>query len=137
MLFICNEIRSNRGRESWLMVLLVSGSQSSMACHREVCWVLFCSSFIPVKCLSLYRTDYMPLLITPHYWQLFESQQTDLLLLPPLTWTNDVLMIRLLNIRRPCAWYRLSCLSKNWYFEIGDACLCVASLQQCICSSNP
>ena len=27
----------------------------------------------------------MPMLITLHYWQLFASQQTDLLLLPPLT----------------------------------------------------
>ena len=82
MLSICRELISNRiGRESWLMVLLVSGSQSFLVCHREVCWVLFSSFFIPVKCLSLWRTDYMPILITPHYWQLFACQQTDLLLL--------------------------------------------------------
>ena len=35
----------------------------------------------------------------------------------------------------------LSCLSKNWYFEVGEACLCehlcVASLLLCICSPNP
>ena len=27
-------------------------------------------------------------------------------------------------LRRPCAWYCLPCLSKNWYFEVGLACLC-------------
>ena len=31
------------GIESWLMVLLVSGSQSFLASRREVRWVLFCS----------------------------------------------------------------------------------------------
>ena len=46
------------GRESSLMVLLVSGSLSFLACHREMYWVLFCSSLIPVKCLSWWRTDY-------------------------------------------------------------------------------
>ena len=59
-------------------------------CHREVCWVLFCSSYISVKCLSWRRTDYMPKQMTPHSagLQLFASQKTDLLLLPPLpgTW---------------------------------------------------
>ena len=75
------------GRESWLMVLLVSGFQSFLACHRAVCRVLFNSAFIPMKYLSCWRTDYMPLVMTPHYWQLFASQQTDLLLLPPLTGT--------------------------------------------------
>ena len=34
------------------MVLLVSGLQSFLACHWEVCRVLFCPSFIPVECLS-------------------------------------------------------------------------------------
>ena len=29
--------------------------------------------FIPVKCLSWWRTGYMPMLMTPHYWQLFAS----------------------------------------------------------------
>ena len=43
----------------------------------------FCSSFLQVKCLSWWRTDYMPMLRTPRYWQLFASQQTDLLFLPP------------------------------------------------------
>ena len=55
------------GSESWFMVLLESGSQSFLACHRVVCWVLFWSSFLPVKCLSYWRTDYMPMLMTPHY----------------------------------------------------------------------
>ena len=36
------------------------------------------------------------------------------------------------------AWYCLPCLSKNWYFEFGEECLCgylcVASLLLCICS---
>ena len=32
--------------------------------------------------LSSLRTDYLPMQMTPHYWQLFASQQTDLLLLP-------------------------------------------------------
>ena len=39
------------------------------------------------------------------------------------------------------AWYCLSCLSKNWNFEVGEACLCghlcVASLLLCICSPYP
>ena len=48
---------------------------------------LFCLSFTPVKCLRWWRTDYMNMLITPHYQQIFASQQTDLLLLPPLTGT--------------------------------------------------
>ena len=45
---------------------------------------VLCSFCIPVKCLSWQRTDYMPILMTPYYWQLFASQQTELLLLPPL-----------------------------------------------------
>ena len=44
------------------------------------------------------------------------------------------------HLRWPCAWYCLSCLSKNWYFEVGEECLCghlnVASLLLCICSPN-
>ena len=35
------------------MVLPVFWSKSFLACHREVCWVLFCSTYIPVKCLRL------------------------------------------------------------------------------------
>ena len=45
------------------------------------------------------------------------------------------------HLRRPSAWYCLSCLSKNWYFEVGEMyiCghLCVTSLLLCICSPNP
>ena len=45
------------------------------------------------------------------------------------------------QVRRPCAWHCLPCLSKNWYFEVGEACfcgyLCVASLLLCICSLSP
>ena len=37
--------------------------------------------------MSWLRTDYLPIQMTPHCWQLFASQQTDLLLLPPLTGT--------------------------------------------------
>ena len=33
------------------------------------------------------RTDYLRMQMTPHYWQLFASQQTDLLLLSSLTGT--------------------------------------------------
>ena len=54
---------------------------------REVCWVLFCLSYIPAKCFNWLRTEYLPTQMTRHYWQLFTSQQTDLLLLPPLTGT--------------------------------------------------
>ena len=41
--------------------------------------------YYTVKCLNWWRTDYKPMLMTPHYWQLVVSPQTDLLLLPPLT----------------------------------------------------
>ena len=39
------------------------------------------------KCLTLLRTDYLPIQMPPRYWQLFAFQQTDLLLLHPLTET--------------------------------------------------
>ena len=39
------------------------------------------------KCSSCLRTDYLPMQMTPHYRQLFVSQQTDMLLLSPLTGT--------------------------------------------------
>ena len=32
--------------------------------------------FIPAKCLSRLRTDYLPMQMTPHYWQLFASRPT-------------------------------------------------------------
>ena len=41
----------------------------------------------PTSVYSIYQNRlfaYLPMLTTPHYWQLFASQQTDLLLLPPL-----------------------------------------------------
>ena len=38
-------------------------------------------------------------------------------------------------------YYNVLCLSKNYYFEVGEVCLwghlCVTSLQLCICSPNP
>ena len=48
---------------------------------------LFYLFHIPAKCLSWLRTDYLPMQMTPHYWQLFASQQKDLLLLYLLTGT--------------------------------------------------
>ena len=156
------------GRASWSMVLRVSGSQWFLSCHTEVCWILFSSSFIPVKCLSSWATYYMPMLMTPDYWHLFTSQKTDQLLLSPLrgtwlgfrsgaiigAWHWILTKLRLswlvdpglstlhmvtfsclgfhlrwfqpwhswrevwqqAHLRRPCAWYCLSCLSKNLYF---------------------
>ena len=184
VLSICREFLSNR-RER----VVVEGATSEWipivsGMPKEVCWVLFGSSFMPVKCLSWWRTGYMSMLMTPHYWQLFASQQTDLLLLPPLTgtllgfrsfaiageWYWILTKLRLLWLVDPepstlllvtwfcpgvpfalvqtltflawsltagspsktMAWYCLQCLSKNWYFEVGEACfcehLCVASL---------
>ena len=32
----------------------------------EVCWVLFCLSNTPAKCVSWLRTDYLPMQMTPH-----------------------------------------------------------------------
>ena len=44
-------------------------------------------------------------------------------------------------LRRPCAWYCFSYLSKNWYVEVDEVChcghLCIASLLLCIRSPNP
>ena len=39
------------GRETWLMVLRVSESQSFQEWHREVFWVAFCLPHILAKCL--------------------------------------------------------------------------------------
>ena len=69
------------------MVLRVNRSQWLQACHKEGCSAPFCLSYIPEKYLSWLSTDYLPMQMTPHYWQLFASQQTDLLLLFPLTGT--------------------------------------------------
>ena len=65
MLSICRELLSNQMELVVVDGALVSGFQLFLACHNEVCWVLFCSSFMPVKCLSWKRTDYMPMLMTP------------------------------------------------------------------------
>ena len=90
---ICGEFLSNRRHRVVVDgAIIVSGSQSFLACLREVCWVHLCSSFIPVKCLRWWRTDFIPMLMTPHHWQLFASQQTDLLLLPP--YNRDLLGFR-------------------------------------------
>ena len=68
------------------MVLLVNGSKLFLACHREVCcpflFILYTSEMFELLENRLY--EYAD---TPHYWQLFASQQRDLLLLPPLTGT--------------------------------------------------
>ena len=61
VLSICWEFLSNRiqrvvvdgATSEWIPI--VSGMPQGM------CWVLFCSSLIPVKCLSWWRTDYMPI----------------------------------------------------------------------------
>ena len=64
-------------------------------------WIPIVSGVIQVSALGpllfiLYTSEmfelvenrlYAYMLMTPHYWQLFASQQTDLLLLPPLTGT--------------------------------------------------
>ena len=42
------------------------------------------SEYIPAKCVSWLRSVYLPMQMIPHYWQLFASQQTDLLLLHSL-----------------------------------------------------
>ena len=83
---------------------------SSYPNNREVCWVLFNLSYIPAKCLKWLRSGYLPIEMTPLYWQLFASQQTDLLL-PPLLinrnlariqeWCNHRCMI--LNPNKPKA----------------------------------
>ena len=44
MLSICRISSPIAGRESWQIVLQVSGSLPFRRCHRRVCWVLFCSS---------------------------------------------------------------------------------------------
>ena len=36
----------------------------------------------------------------------------------------DILGVKFDSMFRPCAWYRLQCSSKNWYFEVGEASLC-------------
>ena len=96
MLSICSEFLSNRRQRVVVDGATVSGSESFLAFHREVCWVLFCSSYITAKCLIWLSTDYMPRQMTPHYWQLFARQQTDLLnndLVRMLEWCNHCCMM--------------------------------------------
>ena len=70
------------GRESWLMVLRVRGSQSFQPLGSV--WGPVLIILYTTKMFELVRTDYMPMQMTPHFWQLSTSQQTDLLLLPQL-----------------------------------------------------
>ena len=87
--------------------------------------------YIPAKCFSWLRTDYMTMQMTPHYWQLSSSQQTDLLLLPNIRGTS----LKTIYV------YCLSCLSENQHSEVGETyfCghLCGISLLFCFCSQNP
>ena len=88
MMSICREfLFDRRGIDR----VVVGGAKSEwipfQGCHRDVCLVLFCSSYIAEKCLSWWRTDYMAKQMSPHYWQLFASQQTDQLVLRPLAGT--------------------------------------------------
>ena len=135
---ICGSSSPTAGNESWLMVLLVSVPQSLLECHTEVCWVLFCSSFIPVKCLSWWRTDYMHMMMTPRYWQLFASQQTDLLLLPPLTgtWPSQGLGGLLLNVIFSFSSAR--CIRWPVFALIRPSCRCVIDvmLLHCLCCTK-
>ena len=89
-------------RAWWLMVLRLSESLSFQVCHMEECWVLFCLSWMPAKCLSWLRTDYMPMQMTRNYWQLSAKKLTDLLLLPPLTGT--------------WLWFRSGAITGAWYW---------------------
>ena len=63
-ILICRKFLSNRRQN----VLPLSGSQSLHVCHGEVCWVHFCSLYIPAKCLSWWRTDFMLMEMTLNYW---------------------------------------------------------------------
>ena len=85
VLSICTEFLSDRRQR-----VVVDGAASEWiptisGVPGGVYWVLFCLSYIPTKCLSWLRTDYLPMQMTPQYWQLFASQQTDLQLQTPLT----------------------------------------------------
>ena len=86
VLSICREFLFNRRQRVVVDgVLHVSESKLFLVCYRYVGSSSIWSSFILVKRLSWWRTDYMPMLMTPHYWKLIASQQTDLLMLPSLT----------------------------------------------------
>ena len=81
----------------------------------EACLVLFYLFYIPATCLSWLRSDYLPMQMTPHNWQLFTSQQTDLLLLPP-THTEAWLGFRSSVITG--AWYLI--LTKWRHYSLTD-----------------
>ena len=87
VLSICTEILSDRRQRvvvdgaasDWIPI--ISGvPQGSVL--GPLLFILYSS-----KIFEWLRTDYLYMQMTPYYWQLFASQQTDLLLLPPLTWT--------------------------------------------------
>ena len=88
MLSICREFLSDRRQRvvvdgatsEWISI--VSGMPQG-----ELCWVLFLYHIYQQNVVSWLRTDYFPMQMTPHHWQLFASKQTDLLLLPTLTRT--------------------------------------------------
>ena len=51
----------------------------------------------------------------------------------------DILGVKfdsMLSVRKPCEWYCFSCCSENWYFVVGESCLCghlcLTSLLLCI-----
>ena len=59
VLFICREFLSIQRPRVVVDVLPVSCFPSFELCHRGVCWVFFCSYYIPSKRLSWWRTDYL------------------------------------------------------------------------------
>ena len=65
VLFICREFLCNSRQRVMLDGAAIEWISIVSVVPWEVCWV-FCSSFIPVKCLSWWRTDYMPTLMTPY-----------------------------------------------------------------------
>ena len=74
------------GWESWLMVLpckwipIVSGVPQGGVLGSFILFIIYTSEMFTDN----YRTDYRPMQVSTHCWQMFACQQTDLLLLPPL-----------------------------------------------------